>query len=391
MKNVLVPLVVAALACSGSARAREDTSRPAGREQGGDSASVPGDSARYEVVASGLEVPWALAFAPDGRLFVTERPGRIRMIRNGALEPRPWATLTVAAEGEAGLMGIAVAPDFASNGHVFVCATFRDRGRLINRVIRLTDSSSIGASPQVIVDRIPSAEFHAGDAVAFGPDGMLYVATGDARSPGSASDPQSLAGKILRYTPDGRVPSDNPTPGSPVYASGLRNVQGLAWDPATMQLFAIDHGPSGFPNERFRRNNDELNAIRGGAHYGWPSAVGPSRNPRFVDPIVTWNPGIAPAGLALYTGSVAGWRASVFVGALRGEHLRHVSLARDPATEAGWRVTNETRLFPELGRIRAVAMGPDGFVYFTSSNRDGRGVLRRDDDHVYRLLPARPR
>lgn len=346
---------------------------------------VPRDSGAYDVVASGLEVPWALAFTPDGRIFVTERPGRIRVIRDGALAPRPWASLEVAAEGEAGLMGIAVAPDFASTGHVFVCATVRDGGDLINRVIRYTDRNGVGLDPTVIVDRIPAAEFHAGDALAFGPDRMLYVTTGDARSPRSAANPRSLGGKILRYTKSGAVPADNPTPGSPVYALGVRNVQGLAWDPWTKQLFATDHGPSGLPGERFRMNNDELNAIRAGANYGWPSAAGPSRNAKYVNPVVTWNPGIAPSGLAAYSGPEPAWRGAVFVGALKGEHLRRVGLARDSGASGVWRVTGQGRLFPELGRIRAVAMGPDGSLYFTSSNRDGRGVPRRGDDHVYRL------
>lgn len=284
-------------------------------------------------------------------------------------------------------MGIAVAPDFAATRHVFVSATVADSGRLVNRVIRFTDSSGVGTAPTVIVDGIPAAEFHAGDAVAFGPDGMLYVATGDARSPKLASDSRSLAGKILRYSRDGSIPADNPTPGSPVYAAGLRNVQGLAWDPETRQLFATEHGPSGFPNERFRRNNDELNAIRAGGNYGWPSDVGASRDRGLIDPIVTWNPRIAPSGLALYSGPVAAWRGSLFVGALAGEHLRRVAVVRDASSEAGWRVVLEMLLFPELGRIRAVAMGPDGSLYFTTSNRDGRGIPRAGDDHVYRLRP----
>ena len=347
--------------------------------------SVPLDSGAYEVVASGLQVPWALAFAPDGRIFVTERPGRVRVIRNGVLEPRPWATIAVAEEGEAGLMGIALSPDFAQTGHVFVCATVRDGRALINRVLRYTERRGAGVDPTVIVDRIPAAQFHAGDALGFGPDGMLYVATGDARSPGSAANRRSLAGKILRYTPSGGVPADNPTPGSPVFASGVRNVQGLAWDPVTKQLFATDHGPSGFPSERFRMNNDELNAIRAGANYGWPSTVGPSRNARYVNPLVTWNPGIAPSGLAWYSGADSAWRGSLFVGALAGEHLRRVSVVADQAAVGGWRVTGQGRLFPEVGRVRAVAMGPDGILYFTSSNRDGRGVPRGGDDHVYRL------
>lgn len=346
---------------------------------------IPVEQAGYDTIASGLEVPWALAFAPDGRMFVTERPGRIRVIQKGVLASKPWATLDVVAQGEAGLMGIAVAPDFASSRHVFVCATQRSGRQLVNRVIRLTDRDGAGVDPVVVVDGIPSAEFHAGDAVAFGPDGMLYVATGDARSPGSAQDAKSLAGKILRFRPDGSIPADNPKPGSPVYASGVRNVQGLAWDPATGQLFATDHGPSGFPSERFRQNNDELNAIRAGANYGWPSVVGDSRNTRYAQPLVAWNPGIAPSGLAFYSGREATWRNTLFVASLKAEHLRRVTVARDATRPAGWRVASEAVLFPELGRVRAVAMGPDGALYFTTSNRDGRGVPRRGDDHVYRL------
>lgn len=347
----------------------------------------PVETAAYDVVASGLEVPWAMSFSPDGRLFVTERPGRVRVITKGVLSPTPWATISVVADGEAGLMGIAVAPDFATSRHVFVCATQQSGRRLVNRVIRLTERNGIGVEPFVVVDGIPAAEFHAGDAVAFGPDGMLYVATGDARNPGSAQNAKSLAGKILRYRPDGSIPSDNPRPGSPVYASGVRNVQGLAWDPATGQLFATEHGPSGFASEWFRQNNDELNVIRAGANYGWPSVLGASPKTQYAQPLVTWNPGIAPSGLAFYSGREAAWRNTLFVGALKMEHLRRVAVARDSTQPTKWRVVSEGRLFPEVGRVRAVAMGPDGVLYFTSSNRDGRGVPRRGDDHIYRLRP----
>jgi len=347
--------------------------------------NAPVERAAYDTVASGLEVPWAMAFAPDGRIFVTERPGRVRVIQKGALLPKPWVTVEVVADGEAGLMGIALAPDFASSRHVFVCATQRDGKRLVNRIIRFTDRDGAGVEAVVIVDGIPSAEFHAGDAVAFGPDGMLYVATGDARSPGNAQDMKSLAGKILRYRPDGTIPTDNPVKGSPVYAAGVRNVQGLAWDPASGQLFASEHGPSGFPNEWFKQNNDELNAIRAGGNHGWPSVVGESNSMKFTPPILAWNPGIAPSGLAFYSGREANWRSTLFVGSLKAEHLRRITVARDTTLRSGWRVVSEGRLFSEVGRVRAVAMGPDGSLYFTSSNRDGRGVPRRGDDHIYRL------
>lgn len=355
---------------------------------------LPGTEVALETVASGLVVPWALAFAPDGRIFVTERPGRIRVIDAEGLRPAPWAELDVAATGEAGLMGIALAPDFDASGRVYVAGTFRDleRNRIVNRVLVVTERGGKGDLEEVLVDGIPAAPFHAGAAVAFGPDEMLYVATGDARRPELSGDPRSLAGKILRYRPDGSVPGDNPTEGSPVYAMGLRNVQGLAWHPATGDLFATDHGPSGFPNERFRRGDDELNVVLPGGHHGWPHVAGRGGGDRFVGPLAMWNPAIAPNGLAIYTGQEFEWEGDAFVGALRGEELRRIELARAPEEARGWRVAREVVLFDEeVGRIRAVAMGPDGRLYFTTSNRDGRGSPGPEDDRVLRIVQGRER
>ena len=336
-------------------------------------------------------MPWALAFAPDGRIFVTERAGRIRVIERDFLRAEPWATLPVAADGEAGLMGIAIAPDFASTQAIYVVGTFPSSHGLVNRVIRLLDRAGRGVEPRVILDGIPAASFHAGDAIAFGPDGMLYIATGDARQPGLAQDVRSLAGKILRITADGRVPPDNPTAGSPVYATGVRNVQGLAWDPASGQLFATEHGPSGFPNERFRRNNDELNVVRPGGNYGWPRVAGESGDARFVSPLAVWSPAIAPSGLAFYSGDeFPEWRGSLFAGCLRGAQLLRISLARDSSAAGVWRVVSQSPIHrTTLGRLRAVAVAPDGHIYFTTSNRDGRGSPGRSDDRVFRIVRRR--
>ena len=337
-----------------------------------------------ETVATGLEVPWALAFDPDSRIFVTERPGRIRIVEAGVLRAEPWAVLGVRAVGEAGLMGIALASDFARSRHVYVVGTFAvGNNDLVNRVIRFTESDGRGVLPTTIIDNLPASRFHSGDAIAFGPDGMLYVATGDAQDPVDAQDRRSLAGKILRYTPDGGIPPDNPVSGSPIFALGLRNPQGLAWDGESGQLFATDHGPSGFPNERFRHDGDELNAITAGGNYGWPRVSGLDDDNRFVEPLIEWTPGIAPSGLVLYSGPHAPWKSNAFVGALKGEQLRRVVLKR---TANSWSITGQTALLPqEVGRIRAVAMGPDGHLYFTTSNRDGRGEVRRDDDKLFRI------
>lgn len=365
-----------------------------GRENG-DATVVPprkvAPPQRYsvETVATGLQVPWGLAFAPDGRIFVTERAGSVRVIKDGRLLPAPWATLEVAAAGEAGLMGIAVAPDFEMSRAVYVAATFRVGDDLVNRVVRLTEQGNRGGRPQVVIDRIPAARFHAGDAIAFAPDGTLFIATGDATDPGHARKMESLAGKILRYRPDGGVPSDNPFPGSPVYAVGLRNVQGIAWS-RDGQLFATDHGPSGFPNERFRRNHDELNAIRPGANYGWPDVAGMGGAPKFVDPIVEWNdPGIAPAGLAWLEGPrFPGWSGSLFVGALKGTQLRRITVRKDSTAQTGWSVASDEIVLDSIGRIRAVVAGPDGALYLTTSNQDGRGSPLPGDDRVLRIVPV---
>jgi quinoprotein glucose dehydrogenase len=336
--------------------------------------SVAKTNLALDTVASGLEVPWAMDFAPDGRLFVTERPGRIRVVEHGTLRREPWATLSVDAIGEDGLMGIAIAPDFATTHFVYVVGTFRLGSQLVNRVLRLTDRDGAASDErQIVVDNIPSGALHAGDALAFGPDDALYVATGDAREPRRAQDTSSLGGKILR---DSRI-----------FALGFRNPQGLAWHPETKELFATEHGPSGFANEGFRRDHDELNVVVQGGNYGWPVVSGMDQSTYYRPPIAVWTPAIAPSGLAFYSGTeFPEWRGNAFVGALRGEQLRRIALARDPSSRAGWRVAAQEALFEhELGRIRAVRYGPDGHLYFTTSNRDDRGKVRPGDDKIFRL------
>jgi glucose/arabinose dehydrogenase len=372
----LLPLVVVAAGCGGEVEAGRGVTPP-------DSLSP----SQVEVVASGLEVPWALAFAPDGRIFVTERPGRIRVIEGGKLRAEPWAEVAVASRGESGLLGIALAPDFATSGRLYVIGTFESGGRPLNRVLRYSERGGVGVEPAVIVDGLPAHNIHAGGGLAFGPDGMLYVTTGDAGNPPSSQDVASLAGKILRYTPEGGIPADNPFPGSPVYALGVRNSQGLAWESTRGALFATEHGPSGIGNEGGRRDHDEVNVIRKGGNYGWPTVIG-FENDRFTPPIAVWTPAIAPNGLAFYTGNaIPGWRGNLFVGGLRGRQLRRLQVEEAPGTPAGWRVIGQQALFQDqFGRIRLVAMGPDGNLYFGTSNRDGRGSPAREDDRIFRIV-----
>ncbi|HEX8392813.1 MAG TPA: PQQ-dependent sugar dehydrogenase [Longimicrobium sp.] len=344
-----------------------------------------------DTVATGLKVPWDLAFAPDERIFVTERDGRIRVVERGVLRPEPWATLAVSRRSELGLMGIALAPDFARSGHVFVVGSFRTGGDSVeNRVYRLTEHNGRGGEQVMVLGGIRVAKYHAGAALRFGPDGMLYLTTGDATHPGTSQDSTALTGKVLRLRPDGGVPADNPIAGSYVYARGVRNPQGLAWHPRTGHLFAPDHGPTRLPREWFRAGRDELNVILPGANYGWPEASGDAGGPEFVRPLVEWTPALAPGGMAFYTGTEFPWAGDAFVAGLRGQRLMRIVLQPAPGTRTGWRAAAAEPLFAgQLGRIRTVVMGPDGSLYLTTSNRDGRGTPRPGDDLLLRIVHRR--
>ncbi|MCS7002293.1 MAG: PQQ-dependent sugar dehydrogenase [Dehalococcoidia bacterium] len=332
-----------------------------------------------ETVVTGLNTPWAIDFAPDGRWFVTERGGQVRVIQNGQLRPEPWATFPVAAVGEAGLLGLALDPQFAQNRFVYVAYTYRDSNRLLNRLVRLRDVNGRGEVDRVLVDNVPGNTTHDGGRVRFGPDGKLYWAMGDATTnPQTAQDRATLNGKILRLNPDGTIPADNPFPNSPVFALGLRNPQGLAWQPGTNLLFSTDHGPSG-PQGCCR---DELNLIEPGKNYGWPVITGSQTRDGMVAPIlhsgdsVTW----APAGMTFVTRGP--WQGSLLFTALRGEALYRVTLDRaDPSRV----LAVEPVLQQQFGRLRDVVEGPDGALYVLTSNRDGRGRPAADDDRILRL------
>lgn len=332
---------------------------------------------QVEVVAKNLEIPWAMAFAQDGRLFLTERVGRVRVIRDGRLLPEPWATLQVAAIGEAGLLGVALDPEFPRTPFVYLYHTYQDpQGRLWNRVVRFREQGGRGVAPTMLLDRIPGASIHDGGRLKFGPDGKLYVTTGDAANPRLSQDLRSLAGKILRLNADGSIPTDNPFPGSPVYSYGHRNPQGLAWHPKTRRLYSTEHGPSG---------SDEVNVIQPGGNYGW-GAEGRGGSP-LIPPLLTsgfetW----APSGATFYGGNRLPWTGDLLFGALRGRHLHRVVLQAPDFT----RVRSDEALFGgTFGRIREVVEGPDGFLYLATNNQDGRGSPASDDDGILRIAPGK--
>jgi glucose/arabinose dehydrogenase len=326
------------------------TSAPAAPPTGTPDLTAP------ETVATGLRTPWGLAFLPDGSALVAQRnDGRILQVRPGQGEPRQvYDVPGVSAAGEGGLLGLAVARDFAATGLVYAYFT----ARADNRVVRFTLGDR--TPPQVIFSGIDKAGIHNGGRIAFGPDGMLYVGTGDAGNGSAAQNRADSNGKILRLTPDGRPAPGNPFAGSPVWSLGHRNVQGLAWS-ASGTMYGIEFGQNRF---------DEVNIIEPGKNYGWPEVEGKGGKSGYVDPIVTWTTDEAsPSGAA-----IAG--RTLYVAALRGQRLWTVPLdGGAPKAEFSGR----------YGRLRTVAVAPDGALWLTTSNTDGRGDPKTGDDRILRF------
>ena len=339
---------------------------------------------RVERVASGLEIPWGLAFLPDGDVLVTERPGRVRLIHGGRLLGAPVASVPVTARGEGGLLGIALDPRFAENRRFYLYFTRAKDGRDVNGVARFTLAADARSARQdrFILDDIPAARFHDGGRIRFGPDGMLYVATGDAREPRSAQDPRSTGGKLLRVTPGGAPAPGNPTPGSPVFLSGLRNTEAFDWLDART-LIVADHGPSG---ELGRSGHDEVSVARAGDDLGWPDIWRCEAARGRVAPALVFREAVPPGGGSMYRGdAIPAWRGSFLIGTLRSRHLHRVVLGADGRVTA-----HEVYLAGDppkgLGRLREVVQGPDGALWVTTSNCDGRGTCPAEKDVVVRIV-----
>jgi len=316
------------------------------------------------VLARGLEAPWGLAFLPGGDALVTERDsGRLLRVRPDGSVRVLGQLAGVNASGEGGLLGVAVSAHFASDGLVYAYHTAASDNRIVRFRLDALER------PQPIVTGIPVSGIHNGGRLVFGPDGMLYAGTGDASTRGHSQDLGSLGGKILRMTPAGRPPADNPVPGSLVFSRGHRNVQGLAFD-SSGRLFASEFGQNRF---------DEVNRIVAGGNYGWPEVEGAGGEPRFRDPLVTWDPDEAsPSGAAIAGGAL-------YVAALKGERLWRI-----PLDGRGGLGRPKALFVGEFGRLRHVALAPDGSLWILTSNRDGRGDPVADDDRIIRfpLVPA---
>ncbi|OGV94954.1 hypothetical protein A3A66_04025 [Microgenomates group bacterium RIFCSPLOWO2_01_FULL_46_13] len=322
------------------------------------------------VIAENLDTPWAIAFLADGQMLVTERKGTVQLVNIKAGNISEVGKIEAVREiGEGGLLGIALHPDFEVNHYVYLYYTYSEAGgRTLNRVVRMTYLGQRLTDEKVIVDEIPGASNHNGGRIKFGPDKFLYITTGDAQEPSRAQDTGSLAGKILRVTDDG-----SPAPGNPfdnrVYSYGHRNPQGITWDEEG-RLWETEHGPSGAET-----GNDEFNRIEMGKNYGWPEIRGKQTRAGMVTSVSesgrsdTW----APAGLAYLNGKF-------YFAGLRGQALYGVSVSGNSAGLT-------TYFKGELGRIREVVAGPDGMLYVTTSNRDGRGKPVAEDDRIIRVNP----
>jgi glucose/arabinose dehydrogenase len=357
------------------------------------SAQVP---FREEVVLKGREVPWAIAFTPDGSMMFTERPGRLRLLQGGTLKPIPIpATDKIFTGGETGLMDLKLDPQFSSNSQLYFAYVYRlASGALRVRVVRfklVAQGQQLSLTERkLIIEGIPASRRHCGTRLGFGPDGKLYVTTGDAHQGALAQRLNSLAGKTLRLNLDGTVPTDNPFVGQPgarpeIWSLGHRNAQGLDWQPGTGLMFQTEHGPSGDDGPG---GGDEVNIVERGKNYGWPTIHHNQTHAGMELSILPTISGssvaVAPASGAFYRGDLfPQYKNNFFFGCLVGKRIIRVVLD-------GRRVISHERLplSGQYGRIREVVEGPGGTIYFSTSNCDGRGNCNASvKDRIVRLVP----
>ena len=361
---------------------------------GSSGSSAAGGGIGISSIVQNIESPSAMDVSKDGRIFFAEKTGQIMAmtINNGKLADHSILNIGVVQLGEDGLLGFALSPNFTENHLMYAYYTYANGNKIFNRVIMLKEIADKVVDSKVIIDAIPAAEFNNGGRIKFGPDNKLYVSTGDAMMPNLAQDLNSLAGKILRINPDGTIPHNNPLSGSPVYAYGFQNVQGLAWHPRTNRLYALDESRSG---------NDEINIIKPGGNYGWPvkecaldstisstsstTSSGSSHNNsntdntqhgdvKLEDPVICFSPALEPSGAIFAASNRLGYQNDLIIASLRG-YLREINLDAN----------TQSTILEGYGRLRDIIEAPDGSLLVATSNKDGFGIPGPNDDKILRI------
>jgi glucose/arabinose dehydrogenase len=349
------------------------------------SSQPPNAELAADVVATGLDTVWELAWGPDGFIWMTERGGRVSRVNPQTGAVSVVGQIAVSEIGEGGLMGLALHPDFAMQPWVYLAHTYNASGGVRNRVVRSRFDGTTLGTPEVLLADIPGSSIHNGARLAVGPDRLLYVTTGDASDASIAQNRDALAGKVLRLTLDGQPAPGNPF-GTRIYSYGHRNPQGMVFA-TDGSLYVTEHGPS---------DNDEVNRIEIGRNYGWPNVHGRcdgdigagelsfcSAN-NVAEPMAIWTPTIAPAGVAYYDHTlIAAFRRSLIFATLKDATLYRLALSTNGRTVE----STETLFVREFGRLRAVLVSPDGSIYLGTSNRDGRGTPMPTDDRIIRIRP----
>ena len=337
-------------------------------EAGSGPVRTSGDRPRVSTIATGLEAPWEIAFLPDGRALVTERPGRVRLLSAaGRLQAEPVANVEVSAVGEGGLLGLAVDPDFEDNGFVYL---YRTTGSG-NEVARYELDGDRLVERAVVARGIAASGIHNGGRLRFGPDDRLYFSTGDAADDRSSQDPDGLSGKILRLSR--RAYRGGSATRPEIFSLGHRNPQGFDWEPGTDRFVQNEHGPDG---------DDEVNLLRRGGNFGWPEIRGEETRDGLIAPVAVYPESIAPSGSTFVRQGGSSWSGDYLIAALVGQRVQRVTISR------GGRVTRNEALFQDdYGRMRSIVEGPDGALYALTNNTDGRGSPQEGDDRILRIVP----
>lgn len=342
---------------------------------------VPADGWTVDTLATGLTVPWEIVFSPDKSLLFTERNGKVRLYRHDQLVEKPLLRIAdIDTSKKMGLLGLALHPGFAQNRYCYLAYNYRSGGAPLLKIVRYECMADTLLRPFPVLDGVRASPNHTGCRLLFGPDKKLYITTGDADRPVDAQDLKSLNGKILRVNDDGSIPADNPfvandTARKQIWSYGHRNTQGLAFQPQTGILFNSEHGPSG---------GDEVNIIVKGGNYGWPFVHHNHRREGMQAPLLEYTPSIGPSQITFYDGAqFAGVKGSLLLACLRGERIIRFQL-NDQAI-----LSQEDWLTGQYGRLRALTTGPDGCLYFSTSQNDPpEGSPRSGYDMLLRLRPA---